>query len=239
MSSRKQVSKQKKGGAPPPLPPRKKVLTAVMPLSTQEYNATCDFCGSIFTPSQLSANQNINTRASYCNTTCGTKKNTPRYKSNIEQGCHMYAKGIFESIVGDIEKSPSINGIKTFDSLYRDIKFYVSKLYPEEYLALLNTIMEYEKRFGTYVDNVLNHDRYQEIAGSGYKPLITPQDYSAAISNLLRIVSLANTAVETTLKKYLGDIEGKKAYCKKQKTDCKQPCSPKSTLGIKSCIYNP
>jgi len=146
-------------------------------------------------------------------------------------------KGVFESFVGEIEKAPSINGIKTFDSLYRDIKFYVSKLYPEEYLALLNTIMEYEKRFGTYVDNVLNQDRYQEIAGTGYRQLVTPEDWASAIRNMNRIVSLANDAVNTMLKKYLGDIEGKKAYCKKQKSDCKQPCTPKSTLGIKSCTY--
>lgn len=236
----KQLTKSKKGGAsPPPLPPRKKVLTSVMPLSTQDYNATCDFCGSIFTHSQLSAGLNINTRASYCNHSCGTKKNTPRYKSEIRSDCNIYARGIFESFVAEVEKSPSINGIKTFDSLYREIKFYVAKLYPEEYLALLNTIMDFEKRFGTYVDNVLNYDRYQEIAGTGYKQLVTPEDWAASIRNMNRIVSLANDAVSTMLKKFLGDIDGKKTYCKKQKANnCKQPCKVTSSLLGKSCVYD-
>jgi hypothetical protein len=49
---------------------------------------------------------------------------------------------------------------------------------------------------------------------------------------------MANTTIETMLNKYLGDVDSKKAYCKKLKADnCKQPCKVTSTLGIKSCSY--
>jgi len=250
MSNRKNKSTSlKKGGSiPPPLPPRKKAnifkiedaIEPSGPIGNKNFTATCDFCGSIFTPAQLSAGLNINTRSSYCNHQCGTKKNNPRYKSNINLECNSFMKGVFESFVAEAEKAPSINGVKTFDSLYRELKIHIPRLYPEEYLTLLNTIMDFEKKFGKYVDDVLNYDRYQEIAGSGTKPLVTPEDWAAAIRNMNRIISMANDTINIMLNSYIGEKASidKKAYCKKLKADnCKQPCKVTSTLGIKSCSY--
>jgi hypothetical protein len=81
-----------------------------------------------------------------------------------------------------------------------------------------------------------------ELSSTGgiKKDITSPEDWAAAIRNLMRILTDMNQGVENLLKKYLGEeaTKEKTKTCRERSTDkCAHPCKVVSTLGIKRCTY--
>lgn len=203
-------------------------------------NQTCNFCRTIFTPNQLS-NPIYQKRASYCKSSCPLKKEDPRYSQAVKSECQNFMKGVFESFVADAERGVTIFGVKTFDTLYNEVKREYQYLSDNEYTDLLDIIQEFEIQYGNYIDLVLNQNKFYEIASSGGpKELKTPADWAAAIRNLNRILVLANQGIEGRLSMYLNKAatEKKIRECKKSpKNKCFRPCSTEGGYFGKTCTY--
>lgn len=209
-----------------------------MSVQTQQLK-TCDFCRKLFKPSQYNTNPNRLIYCKLCARSNGVVK--PRFMEQIE-GDQIYMKGVFESFVAEVEQSPAIFGMLNFDKLYNHITFHHKYLTDSEYADLLDILFQYERRWGEYIDLVLNQSMYTEISSSGgvKKSFKTPSDWAAAIRNLLRILSDTNNAIKSQLDIYIGDAGrlSKKNMCQKRTVSkCSHPCKVRSKLGIKYCTY--
>lgn len=203
-------------------------------------NGTCDFCRTIFKPEQLSSSKYAK-RTSYCRRSCPLKKHEPRYNHVITPECQEFMKGIFESFVADGERGVTVFGVKTFDTLYKEIYEYYPYLTDVEYVDLLDIMQEFEEKYGKYVDLVLNQTKFMEIASSGgAKPLKTPADWASAIRNLNRILFLTNQSIDLKLESFLNKkaVERRKRACHKlSRLQCRHPCVLKSGVMGKVCTY--
>lgn len=196
---------------------------------------TCNFCNSIFKKAH-------GVRQSYC-FSCPPTKGMPRYREKInDDHVNDYMKGVFESFIAEIETTPYFYGFLSFDKLYEYIKSHYKYLSESEYISLLKILTEYETRWSQYIDLVLNHSRYIEIAslGGGKKEFKTPSDWAFAIRNLLKILSDANILIKSRVSQLISQtaIQKKKKLCQKTSvTKCKHPCIVSEKLGIKKCNY--
>lgn len=204
-------------------------------------NGTCDFCRTIFKPEQLLSPKYVK-RASYCRKSCPLKKKEPRYNHAVTPECQEFMKGVFESFVADGERGVTVFGVKAFDTLYKEIVQYEPYLTTIEYVDLLDIMQEFEKRYGEYVDLVLNETKFMEIASSGgAKPIKTPADWASAIRNLNRILFLTNQSIDLKLESFLNKkaVERRKRDCHKlSRLQCGRPCVLESGVAGKVCAYH-
>jgi hypothetical protein len=210
---------------------------------------TCNFCNTLIKPHKFESHLN-----SYCRI-CSSKSGEPRFKtpipkqtaekaklpSDIRRPINFYMKGVFEAFVAEVIQAPSFFGFKNFDRLYDDVNFFDAYLTEKEYTSLLKYIYDFETRWSKYIDMVLNNTQYMEISSTSNEPkdINTPEDWAAAIRNLLRILTLANSSIKGQLDLFLSERSQseKKIACKKQlATQCKRPCKVLTNkLGKKYC----
>lgn len=200
---------------------------------------TCNFCATFAKPEHPN-------RYGYCGQ-CkrGVSKGTHtlRYRQkNTDPAIRNYMKGVFESFIATVERSPAMFRQRTFDSIKNHVVSYNKYLTMDEMYHLLDTITQFEKRWSKYIDLVLNKSKFMELASSGglEKDLVTPEDWTAAITNLIWILTQMNDLVEIQLKNYLGPegTKEKTKMCKERPLRlCAHPCKEVSTLGLKRCTY--
>jgi hypothetical protein len=212
-------------------------MSCIYKLRRQMANQTCDFCRTIFTPEQLHTIK-YRHRAYYCKGSCPTQKGMMRMYRNIPPECQPYMKGVFESFVADSERGLTVFGIKTFDSLYKEVQRLYPYLTDPEYIELLSIIDQFEIKYGQYIDMVLNYGKYLELSGGTPKDLKTPADWASAIRNLIRNLTLANQAVDSLLEAFLNKkaTEGKNRVCKGLKR-CVRPCVTEKGTFKNICTY--
>lgn len=198
-------------------------------------NNTCNFCRSVYKTPKLS-------HVSFCEG-CEKRKSMmePRYKWIVAENCVNYAKGIFESFVAEQEKSITIFGIKTFNTLINESKQQAKYLSQLEYIEILTIINEFEHKYEQFIDMVINKNMYIDISSSGKpKRIKTPNDWTSAIMNLFRILALANQGVYGTLDKYLNSsaVATRRKSCKLAGyKNCSHPCVRKSSILGSTCTY--
>jgi len=203
-------------------------------------NETCDFCQLIFKNADLSSEKYAK-RASYCPKTCSGKKNEPRYMHVITPECQKFMKGVFEAYVATGERGTTIFNVKTFDALHTHLQNFHKYISDAEYNDIFELLQIYEEKYGKYVDLVLNQTKFMEVnSSSGPKPIKTPDDWASAITNLNRILDLANQGIDIKLESFLNKkaVESRKKNCKKlSKSQCTHPCVLESGAIGKTCSY--
>lgn len=206
---------------------------------------TCDFCGTLFGVKY----EKFSERRQYCKK-CINKgqlkenvKKQQRYNTVItDPQVQEYITGVFESFVAETERATTVFGVKTFDTLYREIKQLYPYLSEHEYIEMVELVNDCEKKFGKYVDLVMNEHKFTEIGSSGKREqdLKTPGDWASAISNLIRILTLANQWVELKLESFLGQkaFEKRVLECKKYSSEkCQPPCVIEKGIFGPKCTY--
>jgi len=206
----------------------------------RSHGETCNFCSTLIKPEMYKAHPG---RYTYCHS-CQRQQGIPRFRVPItDENVHFHMKGVFEAFVAEVEQAPSIYGYKNFDRLYADVKFYYSYLTEQEFTSLLEYIYDFESRWSEYIDLVLNHGQFMELSSTGgiKKDIKTSEDWAAAIRNLLRILSMANTSIQgqlTLLTSPESQLKKKDACQKQPVSKCRHPCIvTKSKMGFKSCTF--
>lgn len=208
-------------------------------------NDTCKFCHTIAKPEQIKAHPD---RYGYCSKCTLPKRKVSqnvRFREKIPNAnIQKYMKGVFESFVAETERLPSVFGQRNFDRLKDYVVSYKTYLTTDELYYLLDIITEYEKRWSEYIDLVLNKTKFMELSSTGgiKKKITSPEDWAAAIRNLMRILADMNQGVENMLKQYMGEKATKekaKACHAQSVAKCAHPCKVTTTLGIKRCTYTP
>jgi hypothetical protein len=190
---------------------------------------TCVFCRTIYPNVDFGAPK-WRKKAPYCHPLCPTKTpdDMPRYRQPVHPACVRVSRGIFESFVAEAENSVTVFGSKTFDTMYNELNRLYMYLDQEEYIEILDTILTYENKYGSYIDLVLNQQKFYEVASTGQpKALKTPSEWTTAIKNLHQILVMANQAFTTLLTKYLdknASIHKKKICVKRSASKCTKPC---------------
>ena len=227
---------------PPPPTPSPSPPLPQLPIPRHHWKKLkmCDFCHLMKARHDPRSN-----RYMYCQdcgepacVNCG-ERGTPRAREVIDnEMAQMYMAGVFETMVADLEKSKSMSGLLTFNSLRNYIDQYQPYLSYVEYRELHVILSDYEIMWARHIAEVLNDDQYS-FGVSRPVVLNTPQNWGEAIHILFRILTMANTGITVAISRALGDqkVKNKKNYCRKQTpAGCVTPCHLSGKM--KKCEYN-